>query len=353
MLRQPRFTSLPGWCQPTSPLGFSPTSSSMSAARPSSRRAWSPLRVSAARLPSQGPASLRGLGTPAELCLRPGLLTAMDQETNPNGGQLVLAGDPQQLGPVLRSPLAIEHGLGERGEGWERRWRGASGLAGSHGVSLGAGTSLLERLMLHNALYQKSSGGYDPQFVTKLLWNYRWGQRWGRSAAGGSLRGRCVCPGLPLPRACPRHGARNGAGAAWHLPGALSFSARSHEAILRIPNELFYDSELKACESDEFDVRSLYCAWEELPKKVRGQEGGGPGRADQSPTLSTPRASPSSSTGCAGRTGERPRAPRSSTRPRSRCCSTTSGSCCRAAAGAAAPASRPRRSASSLPTGSR
>ncbi|XP_053943610.1 helicase MOV-10 [Cuculus canorus] len=116
-----------------------------------------------------------------------GLLSAMDQETNPNGGQLVLAGDPQQLGPVLRSPLAIEHGLG---------------------------TSLLERLMLHNPLYKKSSDGYDPQFVTKLLWNYR-----------------------------------------------------SHEAILRIPNELFYDSELKACESNELDVRSLYCDWEELPKK--------------------------------------------------------------------------------------
>ncbi|NXQ88794.1 M10L1 helicase, partial [Nyctibius grandis] len=116
-----------------------------------------------------------------------GLLSAMDPETNPNGGQLVLAGDPQQLGPILRSPLAIEHGLG---------------------------VSLLERLMLHNPLYEKSSAGYNPQFVTKLLWNYR-----------------------------------------------------SHEAILRIPNELFYDSELKACESDELDVRSLYCAWEELPKK--------------------------------------------------------------------------------------
>ncbi|NXM28746.1 SDE3 helicase, partial [Oxyruncus cristatus] len=117
-----------------------------------------------------------------------GLLTPMDEKTNPTGGQLVLAGDPKQLGPVLTSPLATEHGLG---------------------------TSLLERLMLHNPLYQKSSEeGYDPQFVTKLLCNYR-----------------------------------------------------SHEAILRIPNELFYDSELKACKSDGLDVRSFYCNWEELPKQ--------------------------------------------------------------------------------------
>lgn len=40
-------------------------------------------------------------------------------------------------------------------------------------VWLCAGTSLLERLMLHNVLYEKSSDGYNPQFVTKLLWNYR------------------------------------------------------------------------------------------------------------------------------------------------------------------------------------
>ncbi|NWV53748.1 SDE3 helicase, partial [Daphoenositta chrysoptera] len=116
-----------------------------------------------------------------------GLLAPMDQETNPNGGQLVLAGDPKQLGPVLTSPLAIQHGLG---------------------------TSLLERLMLHNPLYKKSSGGYNPQFITKLLWNYR-----------------------------------------------------SHEAILRIPNGLFYDNELKVCKSDRLDIRNLYCTWEELPKK--------------------------------------------------------------------------------------
>ncbi|KAM5180413.1 helicase MOV-10 [Mantella aurantiaca] len=62
------------------------------------------------------------------------------------GGQLVLAGDPKQLGPVLRSPLAIEHGLG---------------------------MSLLERLMTQNPLYGKASGAYNSEFVTKLLLNYR------------------------------------------------------------------------------------------------------------------------------------------------------------------------------------
>ena len=30
----------------------------------------------------------------------------------PDGGQVVFAGDPEQLGPVLRSPVAIKHGLG-------------------------------------------------------------------------------------------------------------------------------------------------------------------------------------------------------------------------------------------------
>ncbi|KAM9001976.1 helicase MOV-10 isoform 1-T1 [Sarcophilus harrisii] len=73
-----------------------------------------------------------------------GLLAIRDSEKP--GGQLVLAGDPQQLGPVLRSSIAQKHGLG---------------------------VSLLERLLKYNPLYQKGPKGYDPQLVTKLLRNYR------------------------------------------------------------------------------------------------------------------------------------------------------------------------------------
>ncbi|XP_060925046.1 putative helicase mov-10-B.1 [Limanda limanda] len=98
------------------------------------------------------------------------------------GGHLVLAGDPMQLGPIVQSPLALCHGLG---------------------------LSLLERLMKYNDLYKKSK---DARFVTKLLRNYR-----------------------------------------------------SHAAILKIPNELFYDNEVQEF-ADKLD-RETYCNWEPLPKK--------------------------------------------------------------------------------------
>ncbi|PWA28754.1 hypothetical protein CCH79_00014845 [Gambusia affinis] len=75
-----------------------------------------------------------------------------------------------------------------------------------------AGISLLERLMTDFPLYQKNDGVYDNCFVTKLLRNYR-----------------------------------------------------SHPAILKIPNELFYEGELQAC-AEEYS-RNLYCRWEYLPKQ--------------------------------------------------------------------------------------
>nr|XP_046153547.1 putative helicase mov-10-B.1 [Oncorhynchus gorbuscha] len=66
----------------------------------------------------------------------------------PETGQVVLAGDPKQLGPILRSPLALKYGMG---------------------------VSLLERLMKDVSLYQKEeeNGVFNNCYVTKLLRNYR------------------------------------------------------------------------------------------------------------------------------------------------------------------------------------
>jgi helicase MOV-10 len=41
-----------------------------------------------------------------------GLFTS-DKDKGKLSGQLVLAGDPKQLGPVLRSPVAVKLGLSE------------------------------------------------------------------------------------------------------------------------------------------------------------------------------------------------------------------------------------------------
>ncbi|XP_028009872.1 helicase MOV-10 isoform X2 [Eptesicus fuscus] len=123
-------------------------------------------------------------------CMEPESLVAIAglmevKESDDPGAQLVLAGDPRQLGPVLRSPLAQKHGLGY---------------------------SLLERLLTYNALYKKGPDGYNPQFITKLLRNYR-----------------------------------------------------SHPTILDIPNQLYYDRELQPC-ANVVD-RERFCQWEGLPRQ--------------------------------------------------------------------------------------
>ncbi|XP_069378985.1 putative helicase mov-10-B.2 isoform X2 [Paralichthys olivaceus] len=99
-------------------------------------------------------------------------------------GQVVLAGDPKQLGPILRSPFALKYGMG---------------------------VSLLQRMMNDFSLYQKQDDKFNSRFVTKLLCNYR-----------------------------------------------------SHPSILKIPNELFYDTELQ-CHADEM-LRNSYCNWPHLPQ---------------------------------------------------------------------------------------
>uniref|UniRef100_A0A3P9KNL3 RNA helicase n=1 Tax=Oryzias latipes TaxID=8090 RepID=A0A3P9KNL3_ORYLA len=98
--------------------------------------------------------------------------------------QVVLAGDPKQLGPVVISKTAEYHGLG---------------------------VSLLERLMRDNDLYKPHEDfGFDSNFITKLLKNYR-----------------------------------------------------SHPAILKVPNDLFYGGELQPCAR----LSKLYNQLELLPKE--------------------------------------------------------------------------------------
>ncbi|CAH1784099.1 unnamed protein product [Owenia fusiformis] len=106
-----------------------------------------------------------------------------------NGGQLVLAGDPEQLGPILRSPVSLKYGLE---------------------------TSILERYMKQCEVYDKAVNpgpdlkSFNPNLITKLVRNYR-----------------------------------------------------SHPAILRIPNELFYNSELEP--HADLLLRESLCKWEGLP----------------------------------------------------------------------------------------
>ncbi|XP_076596549.1 LOW QUALITY PROTEIN: putative helicase mov-10-B.1 [Chaetodon auriga] len=64
---------------------------------------------------------------------------------NPESGQVVLAGDPKQLGPIVRSSSAVQYGLG---------------------------VSLLERMMNHYAEHPQNKDMIS-RFVTKLLRNYR------------------------------------------------------------------------------------------------------------------------------------------------------------------------------------
>ncbi|KAF5285040.1 hypothetical protein FQR65_LT02352 [Abscondita terminalis] len=61
-------------------------------------------------------------------------------------GQIILAGDPQQLGPIIHSQRSN---------------------------SFGYGMSMLERLMTKCQLYSKTENGYPDHFVTKLLKSYR------------------------------------------------------------------------------------------------------------------------------------------------------------------------------------
>ncbi|XP_077947389.1 putative helicase mov-10-B.2 [Gasterosteus aculeatus] len=81
-------------------------------------------------------------------------------------------------------------------------------LAETHGL----GVSMLERLMNIDLYKRHETYGYNNRFISKLLRNYR-----------------------------------------------------SHPAILKVPNELFYDGELQSYADTK--TTSSFCRWEQLPRK--------------------------------------------------------------------------------------
>jgi len=112
--------------------------------------------------------------------------TLMDvKRTDSRAGQIVLAGDPQQLGPVITSSLCKK---------------------------LGMGLSYMERLTKLGIYQRDANGVYPKALLTKLVRNYR-----------------------------------------------------SHPAILKLPNKMFYDDELETC-GDRMVTHNL-AKWEHLPNK--------------------------------------------------------------------------------------
>ena len=81
-----------------------------------------------------------GQATEQETC------TALAGIISADVGQLVMAGDPQQLGPIVRSSLAVKYGLS---------------------------VSLLERLMTGAPYTNPETGNRDSRCVTKLIRNFR------------------------------------------------------------------------------------------------------------------------------------------------------------------------------------
>jgi helicase MOV-10 len=100
--------------------------------------------------------------------------------------QVVISGDPKQLGPIVRSPVALAMGLGML-----FYLQNLLFIILNRNVDFYAGDSFLVRLMDSIDLYQKSDGRYNSDVITKLTYNYR-----------------------------------------------------SHPQILKVPNNLFYDGEL-------------------------------------------------------------------------------------------------------------
>lgn len=138
-----------------------------------------------------------------------------EEERIESQAQIVIAGDPYQLGPVVRSK-------------WSKHLFGKffflmiscnihiTKIISSQSYNilqyLTKGTSMLERLMKDCEPYKKQNGKYNPNYITQLVQNYR-----------------------------------------------------SHENLIYVSNEQFYDGTLKACGGADTQIA---LNWSELPNKT-------------------------------------------------------------------------------------
>jgi len=119
---------------------------------------------------------------PEVIAVASSLLAVEETEETPTVGQLILAGDPKQLGPISTSDICLKYGLS---------------------------MSYMERLTERSIYQQDENGSYPDGLLTKLVRNYR-----------------------------------------------------SHAAILKLPNDMFY-KDLQCC--GDFMTTSNMVSWEHLP----------------------------------------------------------------------------------------
>jgi len=144
--------------------------------------------------------------------------------------QVVIAGDPMQLGPVIMSPIAAGRGLA---------------------------TSLMERLILSPPYYRQPLAGFQSGDDSEEIWGG--GSRGGGEGGGGGGGG----------------GGGVGVGENRNLATRTMFDPRfvtklvdtyrSHPDILQVPNELFYGGDL-VCLAPEEETHTLV-NWRGLPTK--------------------------------------------------------------------------------------
>eukprot|EP00112_Aurelia_sp_Birch-Aquarium-sp1_P002862 Seg1318.2 transcript_id=Seg1318.2/GoldUCD/mRNA.D3Y31 product="putative helicase MOV-10" protein_id=Seg1318.2/GoldUCD/D3Y31 len=190
-------------------------------------------------------------------------LAGLFDARNKDGGLVVMAGDPKQLGPVVMSPVARqEDDCFPRKKKEERK---SNEEFREHGLE----TSLLERLMNRSNVYQrmpsvlKSDTKKGSKLHTSVPGDILSPNSWSALAdEDAESEDSDTVSQVNSDQPCPAK--RQGPYNANYITKLLR-NYRSHQSIIEIPNELFYEKELVPC-ADPFKINSL-CQWKHLPTR--------------------------------------------------------------------------------------